>query len=35
MKLFETGKNVKIKILIWHVLGEMVKKWCRTRFNLS
>ena len=27
MKLFKVGKNVKIKILIWHMMGEMVKKW--------
>ena len=25
MKLFTMGKNVKIKIFIWHMVGEMVK----------
>ena len=26
MKLFKMGKNVHIKLLIWYVVGEMVKK---------
>ena len=33
MKLFEIGKTARIKILIWHMVGEMVKK--RARFCLS
>ena len=33
MKLFKMGENVKLKILIWHMVGEMVKKW--SRFYLS
>ena len=33
MKLFKIGKNVRIKILIWHMAGEMIKKW--GRFYLS
>ena len=33
MKLFKMGKNVRIKILIWFMLGEMVKKQGRARFN--
>ena len=35
MKLFIMGKNVKIEILIWHMVGEMVKKLDRARFYLS
>ena len=27
MKLFEMEKNLKIKILSWHMVGEMFKKW--------
>ena len=34
MKLLKWGKNIKIKILIWHMLGEMVKKWDRARYYL-
>ena len=33
MKLFKIGKNVRLKILIWHMVSEMVKKW--GRFYLS
>ena len=33
MKLFEIGKTARIKILIWHMVGEMVKE--RARFCLS
>ena len=29
------GKNVKIKILIWHVVSEMVEKWDSAKFYLS
>ena len=32
MKLFEMEKNIKIKILIWHMVSEMVKKWLRQGF---
>ena len=35
MKLFKMGKNVKTKIIIWHMVGEMVKKWGGTRLYLS
>ena len=24
---FKRGRNIKIKILIWHVVGEVIKKW--------
>ena len=34
MKLFKIGKNVRIKILIWHMVGEMVKKWGRFYFHV-
>ena len=27
MKLFKIGKDVEIKILIWHMVGEMVTKF--------
>ena len=33
MKLFKIRKNERIKILIWHMVGEIVKKW--GRFYLS
>ena len=33
---FSNGeKKQNINILIWHMLGEMVTKWCRERFYLS
>ena len=32
MKLFNVVKNIKIEILTWHMVVEMVKKWGRTRF---
>ena len=32
MKLFEIGKNVRIKILIWHMAGEIVKNRARQGF---
>ena len=35
MKLFKMGKNVRIGILIWHMVDEMVKKQGRARFYLS
>ena len=35
MKLFKMGKNVRIGILIWHMINIMVKKQCRARFYLS
>ena len=35
MKLLKMGINVKIKILIWHMVGEMVKTWGRAKFYLS
>ena len=28
-------KNIKIKVLIWHIVVEMVKKWGKARFYLS
>ena len=33
MKLFKIGKYVRIKTLIWHMVGETIKKW--GRFHLS
>ena len=32
MKLFKIGKNVRIKILIWHMAGEIIKKQGSARF---
>ena len=32
MKLFEMGKNVWIKILIWYKTGEMIKNWVEQGF---
>ena len=32
MKLFEMGKNVSIKILIWYKTGEMIKNWVEQGF---
>ena len=35
MELFEMRKNVKKKVLIWHMVGEMVKKEDRARLYIS
>ena len=35
MKPFKNGKNIKIRILIWHMVDKMVKKQGRARFSLS
>ena len=35
MTLFKMEKNVKVTILIWHVVSEMVKKWVGQGFCLS
>ena len=32
MKLFKTRRNLKIKI--WCMLGEMIKRWGKARFYL-
>ena len=35
MKLFKIGKKCKDKELIWHMMGELVKKQGRARFYIS
>ena len=35
MKLFKAVKNIKIKTLIWHIVGEVVKEWGGAKFYLS
>ena len=32
MKLFKMGKNVRIMMLICHMVGEVVKKWAGQGF---
>ena len=34
MKLFKIENKVKLKILIWHMVSEMVKNWIRAIFYL-